>query len=119
MLHVANNSYFKKGKKDPRKIRMDISVVGHNVQVFPSPSLEPDRNKNQERKRDHFLLRVLTFKGRLSRPLNRVKIAESVSATSSRGPEGLCPGLALPGLWFFPNVRLQAYLKLWAVSAFG
>lgn len=34
MLHVANNSYFKKGKKNPRKIRMDISVVWHSVQKF-------------------------------------------------------------------------------------
>lgn len=44
---------------------MDISVVGHNAEVFPSPSLEPDRNKNQKGKEIIFLLRVLTFKGRL------------------------------------------------------
>ena len=42
----------KSSESSPRKIRMDISLVGHNLQrYFPTFPLEPNKNENKQTKR--------------------------------------------------------------------
>lgn len=51
MLHIANNSYFKKKEKRSQENQNGhLRVVGYIGEGSVSPSLEPDRNKNQKGK---------------------------------------------------------------------
>ena len=52
----------KSSESYPRKVRMDIFLVGHNLQRYsPSHPLEPNKNKNKFKKLIYFNWRLITL----------------------------------------------------------